>query len=261
MRRTPESPPPVVLALAGLGALLLIVPLVALVARGPWRELPSLLNSSESRQALWLSIETATCATAICFVVGVPLALVLARGGHRWLRVVVTLPIALPPVVGGVALLLAFGRNGLLGKPLDSWFGVTVPFTTAAVVLAETFVALPYLVLSVEGALRLRGTRQEVVAATLGASRWTTFRRVTLPQIVPALISGGVLCWARALGEFGATITFAGSLPGVTQTMPLQIYQVLQVDQDAAVALALLLLLFAVLVLAGLRRRWLVGLP
>lgn len=260
MRRRPESPPPVLVGLACLGALFLIVPLVALVARSPWRRLPSLLNSSASRQALWLSIETATCATAICFAVGVPLALLLARGRHRWLRVVVTLPIALPPVVGGVALLLAFGRNGVLGKPLDAAFGVTVPFTTAAVVLAETFVALPYLVLAVEGALRLRGTRQEVVAATLGAGRWTTFRRVTLPQIVPALITGGVLCWARALGEFGATITFAGSLPGVTQTMPLQIYETLQVDQDAAVASALLLLLVAVLVLAGLRRRWLIGL-
>jgi molybdate transport system permease protein len=161
----------------------------------------------------------------------------------------------LPPVVGGVALLLAFGRRGLVGRYLDSWFGVTIPFSTTAVVLAETFVAMPFLVVTVEGALRVADIRYEEASASLGASRWTTFHRVTLPLIGPSVVAGAVLCWARALGEFGATITFAGNFPGTTRTMPIAVYVALETDPDAAIALSLLLLVVSVAVLVGLRDR------
>jgi molybdate transport system permease protein len=165
----------------------------------------------------------------------------------------------MPPVVGGVALLLAFGRNGVVGKYLDDWFGITLPFTTPAVVVAQTFVALPFLVISVEGAFRASDPRYDAAAATLGASRWTTFRRVTLPLAVPGIVSGAILSWARALGEFGATITFAGNFPGTTRTMPTQVYLALQTDPDAAIALSLALIVVSVLVLVALRERWLSG--
>ncbi len=192
-------------------------------------------------------------------MLGVPLAWLLARArfpGRRIVRALVTLPLVLPPVVGGVALLLALGRNGIVGKWLDSWFGITLPFTTAGVVVAEAFVAMPFLVISVEGTLRAADARYEEAAATLGASRFTAFRRVTLPMIAPGVAAGAVLAWARALGEFGATITFAGSFPGRTQTMPLSVYLALQDDPDAAIALSLVLLAVSVAVLAGLRERW-----
>jgi molybdate transport system permease protein len=158
-------------------------------------------------------------------------------------------------VVGGVALLLAFGRAGLLGGALSA-AGIRLPFSTAGVVLAETFVALPFLVLSVEGALAALDERYEQVAATLGARPWAVFRRVTLPIAGPALAAGAALSWARALGEFGATITFAGNLPGTTQTLPLYVYLQLQTDPDAAVAMSLVLLVVSVAVLIGLRGRW-----
>jgi molybdate transport system permease protein len=173
------------------------------------------------------------------------------------LRALVTLPLVLPPVVGGVALLLAFGRNGVVGRLLDTWFGVTLPFTTAGVIVAETFVAMPFLIVTVEGALRSSDMGLEEAAATLGASRFTVFRRVTLPLIGPSLLAGSVLCWARALGEFGATITFAGNFPGTTQTMPLAVYNALETDPEAAIALSLVLLAVAVIILAALRDRWL----
>jgi molybdate transport system permease protein len=165
-------------------------------------------------------------------------------------------PLVLPPVVGGVALLLALGRSGLVGQWLYRWTGLTLPFTTTGVVVAEAFVALPFLVISVEGALRAADLRYEDAAATLGASRWTTFRRVTLPLVAPGIGAGAVLCWARALGEFGATITFAGNYPGRTQTMPLAVYLALENDPQAAIVLSLVLLVVSVLVLAGLRGRW-----
>jgi molybdate transport system permease protein len=209
---------------------------------------------------LRLSLLTATLATAACLVLGVPLAWVLARAdfpGRRLVRAVVTVPLVLPPVVGGVALLLVLGRRGLLGAWLDNTFGVSLPFTTAGVVVAESFVAMPFLVISVEGALRGADARFEEAAATLGATRWTAFRRVTLPLIAPGVAAGAVLCWARALGEFGATITFAGNFPGRTQTMPLAVYLALEQDVDAAIVLSLLLLAVSVLVLATLRDRWL----
>ena len=244
-----------------VGALLLVVPLVGLLVRAPWEGLVRILGTEEVLDALWLSLFSATSATVISLLLGVPLAWVLARSsmpGLRLLRALVTLPLVLPPVVGGVALLLVLGRNGLVGRHLDAWFGLTIPFTTAAVVVAETFVAMPFLVIAVEGAFRSADQGYDEAAATLGASRLTVFRRVTLPLVRPALVAGAVLCWARALGEFGATITFAGNLQGTTQTLPLFVYVKLQgADADAAIVLSLGLLAVAVVVLVGLRDRWL----
>jgi molybdate transport system permease protein len=242
-----------------VGALLLVVPLVGLLVRAPWGGLTQILGTEEVLDALWLSLFSATAAMLISLVLGVPLAWVLARStmpGLRLLRALVTLPLVLPPVVGGVALLLVLGRNGLVGRHLDAWFGITLPFTTAAVVVAETFVAMPFLVIAVEGAFRSADQGYDEAAATLGASRLTVFRRVTLPLIRPALVAGAVLCWARALGEFGATITFAGNLQGVTRTMPLEVYLAMETDPDAAVALSLVLLAVSVAVLFALRGRW-----
>jgi molybdate transport system permease protein len=232
---------------------------VGLLARAPWGDLPQLLTDRSVHQALRLSLVTASAATVIALVLGIPLAWVLARvraPGVTLLRALVTLPLVLPPVVGGVALLMVFGRRGLLGRYLEEWTGYSLPFTTAAVVLAETFVAMPFLVVTVEGAFRAADRDLDEAAATLGARRMTTFRRVTLPLIAPSIVAGAVLCWARALGEFGATITFAGNFPGRTQTMPLAVYLALETDPDAAIALSLVLLVVSVAVLVGLRARW-----
>ncbi|MFC3961334.1 molybdate ABC transporter permease subunit [Nocardia jiangsuensis] len=261
-RRVPARRP-LLLLVPGLGGLVfLLVPVAGLLVRAPWRELPARLASPEVATALRLSLVSATLATGICLVLGVPLAWLLARGelpGRGLLRALVTVPLVLPPVVGGVALLLVLGRRGLIGRYLDEWFGVSLPFTTAAVVLAEAFVALPFLVLAVEGALRSSDPRYEEAAATLGASRWYTFRRVTLPAVLPGVVAGAVLCWARALGEFGATITFAGNFPGTTTTMPLAVYLALETDPAAAIVLSLVLLAVSVTVLVALRERWLEG--
>jgi molybdate transport system permease protein len=238
----------------------LILPLAGLLIRAPWGHLGAALSGADATQALILSVWTASASTAISLIIGVPLAWVLARSsfpGQRLLRALVTLPLVLPPVVGGVALLLAFGRTGVLGRYLDSWFGLTIPFTPVAVVMAETFVAMPFLIITVEGALRSADQGFEEAAATLGAKRMTVFRRVTVPLVAPSLGAGAVLCWARALGEFGATITFAGSFPGQTETMPIAVYYALENDPDAAIALSLVLLLVSVTVLASLRDRWL----
>ncbi|RXZ67866.1 ABC transporter permease [Agromyces albus] len=254
-----------VIALAGLGLALLVLPLAGLVVRAPWAELPELLARRSVLEALVLSFGTALASTAVCLVLGVPLAAVLARAAdwptvpRRLLRAAVTVPLVLPPVVGGIALLLLLGRRGLIGSVLDDWFGVTVPFSTGAVVLAQVFVALPFLVFAVEGALRSTDRRTELAAATLGASRWQVFRFVTLPLVAPGVAAGAVLCFSRALGEFGATITFAGSLPGVTRTLPIASYLAMQSDPDEAIALALLLLAVSIGVLLGLRDRWLPG--
>ena len=252
--------PPLVLLVPALLALgFLVLPLVALLLRAPWRELPDLLSGPVVADALRLSLLTATLATVLCVLLGVPLAWLLARAdvpGRSLLRALVTVPLVLPPVVGGVALLLLLGRRGVLGRPLEALTGITLPFTTTAVVLAEAFVALPFVVLAVEGALRSADSRYEEVAATLGAGRWHVFRTVTVPLAAPGIAAGAVLGWARALGEFGATITFAGSFPGRTQTMPLAVYLALESDPDAAVALSLVLLLVSVVVLAALRDRW-----
>jgi molybdate transport system permease protein len=255
---------PLVLLLPALvGLVFLLVPLIGLLAKAPWSTLPAKLHSADVWQALKLSLVCATSATALCLVLGVPLAWLLARGGlpgRSLIRAFVTVPLVLPPVVGGVALLLVLGRRGLVGQYLDAWFGISLPFTTAGVIVAEAFVAMPFLVISVEGALRAADPRYEEAAATLGAGRWTTFRRVTLPSIAPGIVAGTVLCWARALGEFGATITFAGNFPGRTTTMPLAVYLALETDPDVAVVLSLVLLLVSVVVLASLRERWISGL-
>lgn len=262
-RRRAGRAPLALLVPAGLGLLFLAGPFVALLLRSPWGRLGELVASQTVLQALWLSLRTATAATAICVVLGVPLAWVLARTrfrGQDLLRAVLTMPLVMPPVVGGVALLSLLGRRGLLGARLDAWFGLTIPFTTGAVVIAEAFVALPFLVLSVDGSLRSADRRFEQAAAALGASRWYVFRRVTLPLVGPSVIAGGVLCFARALGEFGATITFAGNFPGTTQTMPLAIYLAMERDPDVALALSLVLIAVSLAVLVGLRSRWLAGL-
>jgi molybdate transport system permease protein len=247
---------------AALGLAFLVLPLAALLIRAPWRTLPGQLRSPVVLQALRLSVASATLATGLSVLCGVPLAWVLARAavpGVRVVRALVTVPLVLPPVVGGVALLLALGRRGVLGRYLDSWFGITLPFSTAAVVLAETFVAMPFLVIAVEGALRGADLRFEEAAATLGATRWTVFRRVTLPLVAPGIVAGAVLCWTRALGEFGATITFAGNFPGRTQTVPIAVYLALESDPAGAVTLSLVLIGVSVAVLVGLRGRWVGG--
>jgi molybdate transport system permease protein len=257
-RRAPVS----LLAPGLIAVAFLVLPLIGLVIRAPWARMGAVLSRSDSFQALELSLWTASLATVISLVIGVPLAWLLARTvfpGQRLLRALVTLPLVLPPVVGGVALLLAFGRAGFIGGLLNSWFGLTLPFTPIAVVMAETFVAMPFLIVTVEGALRSSDLGFEEAAATMGASKTTVFRRVTVPMIAPSLGAGAVLCWARALGEFGATITFAGSFPGQTETMPIAVYYALETDPDAAIALSLVLLLVSVVVLVSLRDRWLRG--
>lgn len=247
--------------LAGAAVLLLALPLVGLVQRAPWSTLVDELRAPAVRTALRLSLVCSVTATALALVLGVPLAWVLARTefrGRRLLRALVTLPVVIPPVVGGVALLQAFGRRGLLGQALDDWFGIRLAFTTTGAVMAATFVALPFLVLAVEGALRSSDTRFEDAAATLGAGRLTTFWRVTLPIVAPGIGAGAVLAWARALGEFGATITFAGNSEGRTQTVPLAVYQALESgDTGGAVVLSLVLLAISFAVLVVLRDRWL----
>ncbi|HUR08824.1 MAG TPA: ABC transporter permease [Nonomuraea sp.] len=244
---------------AVLGLAFLVLPLAGLLVRAPWPTLLERLAEPQVLQALRLSLVTATIATAVCLLLGVPLAWLLARvsfPGRRLVRALVTVPLVLPPVVGGVALLLVLGRRGLIGQWLEATFGLTLPVTTAGVVVAEAFVAMPFLVISVEGALRAADQRFEEAAATLGASRWIVFRRVTLPLIAPGVVAGAVLCWARALGEFGATITFAGNFPGTTQTMPLAVYLALETEPEAAIVLSLVLLAVSVIILSSLRDRW-----
>lgn len=239
-----------VAALAVVAAAFILLPLAAVVVRVDWPNFLPLVTSDASLTALGLSLRTAAASTALCILLGVPLALVLARGdfrGQRLLRSFVLLPLVLPPVVGGIALLYTFGRQGLLGRSLEV-AGIQIAFSTTAVVLAQTFVALPFLVVSLEGALRAGGQRYEAVAATLGARPGTVLRRVTLPLVLPGLASGAVLSFARSLGEFGATLTFAGSLQGITRTLPLEIYLQRETDADAAVALSLLLVAVAAIV-------------
>jgi len=249
-----------IVVLGALGAVFVVLPLAGMLARVQWDQFGALITSESSVAALLLSLRTSAASTALCIIFGVPMAFVLARTrfvGQRIARSLVLLPLVLPPVVGGIALLYTFGRRGLLGSTFEA-LGVQIAFSTVAVILAQTFVALPFLVLSLEGALRTAGTRYEAVAATLGASPSTVLWRVTIPLVLPALVSGAILSFARALGEFGATLTFAGSLEGVTRTLPLEIYLQREVDPDAAVALSLVLVVVALLVV-GLAHRS--GLP
>ncbi len=255
IRRAPAG----LVVAAAVAVTLLGIPLVSMLWRVPWSDTWRLLTSPDSLTALRLSLVTSSCATVVALVLGVPLAWVQARVEYRGrsvVRALTMLPMVLPPVVGGVALLLAFGRRGLVGQWLDRWFGIRLPFSTAGVVLAEAFVAMPFLLLAVEAGFRSVDTGLEDAARTLGARPWTVFRRVTLPLVRPALVAGTALCWARAIGEFGATITFAGNVRGRTETMPLAIYLALQNDPRAAVVLGLLLLAVSVIVLGLMRNRW-----
>jgi molybdate transport system permease protein len=243
---------------AAAGAAIIVVPFVGLVSQVPWGDFGALVTSESARAALLLSLRTSVAATLICVLLGAPLALVLARmrgPGRDAVRSVVLIPLVLPPVVAGVALLAAFGRRGLLGGTLEA-AGISIAFTTVAVVVAQTFVSLPFLVISLASALEAGGEDYAISAATLGASPTVVMWRVTLPIMLPALISGAVLAFARALGEFGATITFAGSLAGVTRTVPLEIYLQRDVSPDGAVALSMLLVVVAVLVIVGVRKPW-----
>lgn len=246
-----------VLVPALLGGLFVLLPLVAMAARVEWTDFWALITSDSSLAALWLSLQTSALSAACCVLLGVPMSLLLARAsfpGLALLRSLMLVPLVLPPVVGGIALLYTFGRQGLIGRQLEV-LGVQIAFSTTAVVLAQTFVALPFLVISLEGALRTAGTRYEVAASSLGARPSRVLVRVTLPLVLPALASGTVLSFARALGEFGATITFAGSLQGTTRTLPLEIYLQRESDPQSAVALSFLLMIVAVLIIAVTRRR------
>lgn len=242
---------------AALGAAFVTLPLVAVAVRVDWPRFWTLVTSPSSLTALGLSLRTSAASTLLCLLLGVPLALVLARSGARvvrWLRPLILLPLVLPPVVGGLALLYAFGKLGLVGRYLEA-AGVSIAFSTTAVVLAQTFVSLPFLVVALEGAARTAGADYEVVAATLGARPSTVWWRVSLPLLAPGLVSGAVLAFARSLGEFGATLTFAGSREGVTRTLPLEIYLQRESDADAAVALSMLLVAVAAVVVLGLGGR------
>lgn len=258
-RRRGTRPPLLLVILAALGLTLFLLPLVGLLGRTPWGELATLLRSETATAALRLSLVTSVVATAISAVLGVPLAWMLARvefPGRNLVRGLVLLPLVLPPVVGGAALLFALGRRGVLGGPLQTATGLVLPFSTAGVVLATTFVAMPFLVLTVEAGIRNLDLRYEGAAASLGAGRLTVLRRVTLPMIAPSLVSGVVLTWARALGEFGATVTFAGNLPGTTQTLPLAVFVALERDRDTAIALSLVMVAVSLAVIVALRDRW-----
>jgi molybdate transport system permease protein len=257
--RRSARPPVGFIPVAAVGVAFLAIPLAAVVLRAPWRTLATHLSDPGVLTALRLSLVCSLGAVALSIVLGTPLAWLLARvafRGRNLVRALVIMPMVLPPVVGGVALLLAFGRHGLVGQWLDRALGVTLPFTTTGAVVAEAFVAMPFFVITLEAGLRAGGRRYEDAAATLGAGRWTTFLKVTLPLAVPSIIAGAALAWARALGEFGATITFAGNLPGTTQTLPLAVYLALQNDAETAMALSLVLLAVSLVILVALRRRW-----
>jgi molybdate transport system permease protein len=239
--------------LAALAALFFLFPLIGLVKGAPWGQFTDVITSKSSLDALRLSLIASLSSTVLALLFGFPLAWLLARGQFRGkgvLRGLVTLPMVLPPVVGGIALLLAYGRRGIIGQPLDNVTGLTLPFTLPGVIVAESFVAMPFFVITAESGLRSMNRRLEDAARSLGAGRWTVFSRVTLPLVWPSLAAGAVLTWARALGEFGATITFAGNLPGVTQTMPLAIYISQSSGKtDEAIALSLILVLVSLVVM------------
>lgn len=258
-RHRRSRPPLVVTVLATIGVAIFAIPLVGLLARTPWHQLPALFSSAVVVDALKLSLISSFSATLIAAIVGVPLAWVLARTefpGRALVRGLVLLPLVLPPVVGGAALLFALGRRGLVGEALYHATGLVLPFSTWGVIVAVTFVAMPFLVLTVEGALRNLDTRFEGAAASLGARRWTVLWKVTLPMILPSIGAGLVLTWARALGEFGATVTFAGNLQGRTQTLPLAVFVAMESDRATAVALSLVMVAVSLSVLVVLRERW-----
>ena len=259
-RATGLGPPLVIVPPALIGVLFLALPTVALIVRTPWTELGRIYGEQQVWTALRLSIESSIEATVVSLLLGIPLAWVLARvriPGIGIARAIVTIPLVLPPVISGVALFTAFGRNGLLGDPINAVLGHDLPFTFPAIVVAQTFVAMPFLVVTVEGAFRISDRGVEEAAATLGASRTRIFAWVTLPLVLPAIIAGTVLCWARALGEFGATLLFGGNTPGRTQTLPTAVLTVFNVEPADAPALSLPLMAVALIVLGALRDKWL----
>ena len=236
------------------------LPFIGLLWRTPWSDLGRVITNDEVRTALWLSIRTSVASALLSAFFGVPLAWVLARGrfpGRSFIRALCTVSMVLPPVVGGVALFFSFGRRGLFGHFLDDWFSFQLTFTIWGVIVAQTFVAMPFLVLTVEAAIRQSDQRFEDAARTLGASRWYMIRRITLPAVRPALVAGFVLAWARALGEFGATITFAGNFPGTTQTISIATFLALETDPREALVLSVVMIVVSFTVLVGLRDRWL----
>ncbi|HSM02031.1 MAG TPA: ABC transporter permease [Acidimicrobiia bacterium] len=258
-RRPSLRPPAVVIVLGSLGFVFVLIPFAGLLTRVPWSDLPALLSSDLVADALRISLVASFAAAGIALVMGVPIAWLLARAefpGKPLVRGIVVLPMVLPPVVSGAALLFAFGRRGLIGEPLHGAAGLVLPFSIWGVIAAATFVAMPFLVITVEGALRSMDRRPEGAAATLGARPWTVLRRITLPAIGPSLLAGLALTWARAFGEFGATITFAGNLQGRTQTLPLAVFVALESDRDTAVAISLVMVVASVAVLFALRDRW-----
>ncbi|MEZ5237858.1 MAG: ABC transporter permease [Microthrixaceae bacterium] len=253
---------PVTAAAALLAVAFISVPLVSLVTRAPWSELPGQLTSAAATEAIRLSMLTSFTAAGLACALGLPLAWCLGRlefPGRALVRALVLLPMVLPPVVGGVALLGAFARSAPIGSWLHDTFGIQLTFSPAGVVLAQTFVALPFFVITVEAALRSMDRRLEEAAATLGARPAQVFTRVTVPTILPSILAGAVLAWARALGEFGATITFAGNIAGRTRTLPLAVYLELESRPEVAVSLSIVLLAVSLLVIVSLRERWLGG--
>lgn len=253
---------PWVLAFASIAALFIAFPLIAVVIRAPWSQSWDIVSQKATRNALFVSLETSVIAALIASVIGIPLSWVLARSTSRGisaLRTISIVPIVLPPVVGGIALLAAFGRRGVIGQYLYDWWGVSLPFTRTAVVMAQVFVALPFFVLAVEAAFRQNDCHLEEAAETLGASPLRIFLTVALPLASPAIIAGFALSWARSLGEFGASITFAGSFPGKTQTLPMAVYELISVDYQLSLVLSLLMVAISVAVLVGLRGRWMSG--
>lgn len=261
MNRHPHHRPPLaIVVLAAIAVLFFLLPFIGLIVRVPWSDAVDIAIDPEVRRALWLSLRTSTLAAIISAVLGIPLAWVLGRvrlPGRSIIRAIVTLSMVLPPVVGGVVLLFSFGRRGLFGQYLDQWFGIQLPFTTTGVVVAQVFVAMPFLVLTVESAFRQLDPRYEDAARTLGASPWLIMRSVSLPAVRSALVAGFVLAWARSLGEFGATITFAGNLSGTTRTMPLATYLALETDASTALVLSSIMIAVSFVVLVTLRDRWL----
>ena len=260
MTAPPIRRPRSLLVPAAIALVVLGLPIVGLVQRAPWSSMIERLTSEPVLDAVRVSLIVSVSATALCLVLGLPLAWLLGRArlpGERIIRAIVLLPMVLPPVVAGTALLFALGRRGLVGQWLDTWFGLTLPFTTAGAVVAATFVALPFFVTTVESALRQHGSNLEEAAAVSGAGPVATFWHVTVPTIRPAIGAGLALAWARALGEFGATVTFAGSLGGRTRTLPLETFLALETDRESALAISLLLLSISLAVLVALRGRWL----
>lgn len=261
-RRGERRLPVLAVVMALVGVAFFVVPLAGLISRAPWHQTITILRSHVVLQALRLSIVCSLGATALSVLFGLPLAWLLARRrfvGRSLIRALCTLSMVLPPVVGGVALLYALGRRGLVGQWLDRWFGIHLPFSTAGVVVAQTFVAMPFFIVTVEAALRQADPGFDDAARTLGAGSWYAFRRVTLPAIRSALIAGAVLSWARAFGEFGATITFAGNFPGKTETLPLAVYITRESDLHKATMMSLLMVAVSFAVLVALRDRWLGG--